>query len=340
MPTQPRVAIIIVTWNGLSLLQRCLPSVTKTDYDNFEIVIADNASEDGSGDWIRENFPDVRIIRHPENWAFCKGNNEAIRQTDADYYVLLNNDVEVPANWLTPLVDHMEANREVAAVQPKLLQIDNRKMFEYAGGPGGYLDKNGFPFTRGRIFFDMEEDHGQYDDVQDIFWATGACVLMRGSALDIVGLLDERFVLHMEEIDLCWRFQRHGFKVRVVPSAEVYHIGGASLPQGSPEKTYYNYRNSLLMLQKNLPDQQRDAVLKSRKRLDLIARTRFLLTMKLKDHSAVRRAYKDAEELARELPKDDQARFDVLPNYQGNIVEDYFVKKIKKFSDLDSTLFS
>ncbi len=331
----PRVAIIIVTWNGLHLLQKCLASVVNTDFDNFEIVIADNASEDGSGEWIAATFPDVRVIRHPENWAFCKGNNEAIRQTDADYYVLLNNDVEVPKNWLRPLIDHMEANRDVAATQPKLLQFDDHSLFEYSGGSGGFLDKNGYPFTRGRIFFDMEKDEGQYDDVIDVFWATGACICMRGSALHLVGLLDESFELHMEEIDLCWRFQRHGFKVQVVPQSEVYHIGGASLPQGSPEKSYHNYRNSLVMLKKNYPKEGLVKVLQRRWKLDHIAMLRAMAKFNFKEFGAIRRAYRDAEIMSHELKTDPAARFDVYPNYSGDIVKDYFVSKKKKFSDLD-----
>ncbi|MEO1077116.1 MAG: glycosyltransferase family 2 protein, partial [Bacteroidota bacterium] len=249
----PRVSVIIVTWNGRALLEQCLPSVLATDFESFEIVVADNASTDDTVAWLAATHPEVRVIPHPENWLFARGNNEAIRHTESEYVCLLNNDVEVPPGWLAPLVRVLDTMPEVAAVQPKLLQHGDRTQFEYAGASGGFLDAVGYPFTRGRLFDTLEPDAGQYDDARDVFWASGAALLLRRSALDDVGLLDETFGMHMEEIDLCWRLWRAGWRVRVEPSAEVYHIGGASLPQGDPRKTYLNFRNSLLMLFKNLP---------------------------------------------------------------------------------------
>ncbi|MEX0747174.1 MAG: glycosyltransferase family 2 protein, partial [Rhodothermales bacterium] len=219
--TLPRVSIIIVSWNALPLLKKCLPSVVATRYSNLEIILADNASTDGSAEWVAREFPQIRLVRHPENWRFCKGNNEAIPHASGQYVVLLNNDVEVPPDWLAPLVEVLEVDSQVAAVQPKLLQYTDRTRFEYAGASGGFLDRLGYAFTRGRIFFAMEEDRGQYDDARDVFWASGACVVIRRSALDRVGLLDEQFEMHMEEIDLCWRLQRSGYRIRVEPASQV-----------------------------------------------------------------------------------------------------------------------
>lgn len=336
-----RVSIIIVTWNGLDLLKRCLPSVVATDYPNLEIIVSDNDSSDQSKEWIEENFPSVQVIRHPENYAFCRGNNEAIRVATGDYVVLLNNDVEVPRDWLTPLVNKMEADPSVGAVQPKLLQMDDRSQFEYSGAAGGHLDRFGYPFTRGRIFFTMEEDLQQYDSVAPIFWASGAAIVLRKSALDRVGLLDERFVLHMEEIDLCWRLQRFGYSIVAIPDSEVYHIGGASLPSTNPMKTYYNFRNGLLMLYKNLPPDQWLRIFPMRALLDLIAAMRLLFQGKGKDTAAVFRAFYHAHKMKKLYDKErGQGDREVLPDYRGSIIVDYFLKKRDRFSQLPEEQFS
>lgn len=337
----PRVSIIIVTWNALPLLKQCLPSVVETDYPNLEIIIADNASTDGSSEWIERTFPSICIVRHPENWAFCRGNNEAIKHATGEFIVLLNNDVEVPPDWLLPLVEVLTSHPNVAAVQPKLLQYIDRGRFEYAGGSGGFIDKYGYPFTRGRIFFTMEEDTGQYDDARDIFWATGAAILLRRTALDVVGLLDERFVLHMEEIDLCWRLKRAGFLIRVAPSSQVYHIGGGSLPQGSPQKVYYNFRNSLLMLYKNLPDSAWRKVFPRRLMLDGLALMRAFFSGKPKETAAIVRAYRDAHRLIKEIAMErtQSHPHPILPSYRGSIVIDYFLKRRQFYSELPSGRF-
>ncbi|MFK7845864.1 MAG: glycosyltransferase family 2 protein [Rhodothermales bacterium] len=334
--TPTSVSIIIVNWNGLALLKKCLPSVVETEYANLEIVIADNASSDDSVSWIEDTYPDIKIVRHPENWAFCKGNNEAIPHASGEYILLLNNDVEVTKAWLTPLVSALDADETVAAVQPKLLQYTNRSLFEYAGGAGGFMDKYGYPFTRGRLFFTLEEDKGQYDDGMEIFWATGAAVLFRRSALEKVGYLDESFYMHMEEIDLCWRLKRAGYAIRVVPESIVYHIGGASLPYGDARKTYYNFRNSLIMLYKNLPPpiwRRRFAV---RAMLDGVAMLRALLTGQFKEFSAIFRAYKDAHVMSKAYENDRPQHIDknALPSYNGSIVLDYFLRGKKMFKQL------
>ncbi len=337
----PRVSVIIVTWNALPLLRQCLPSVVATAYDNLEIILADNASTDGSAEWVEATFPSVKVIRHAENWAFCKGNNEAIRQATGDYLVLLNNDVEVPPGWLSPLVEVLNTHPDVAAVQPKLLQYQQRDHFEYAGAAGGYVDALGYPFARGRMFFTLEADHGQYDEATDVTWATGAALLLRRAALDEVGLLDERFWMHMEEIDLCWRLWRHGWRVRVEPSSVVYHIGGASLPQGNPRKTYHNYRNSLLMLYKNLTPRQWRRVFPLRAALDGLAMLRASVQGNFREAAAIFRAYNDAHRLkqayASSRPRHPSA---TPPCYRGSVVLDYFVRGRRHFSELPSHRFT
>lgn len=337
----PPVSIIIVSWNAKSVVQACLPSVVQTEYPNFEIIFADNASTDGTAAWIARTYPEVKIVRHPENWLFCRGNNAALPHATGRFVVLLNNDVEVPPGWLTPLVEVMTQNPDVAAVQPKLLQYEDRTRFEYAGAAGGYLDRAGYPFTRGRLFNTMERDRGQYDDARDVFWATGAALLLRRSALDEVGPLDERFEMHMEEIDLCWRLQRHGYRVRVAPESTVYHIGGASLPQSSPKKTYYNFRNSLLMLYKNLPPSAWRRTLPLRIACDTVALGRALALGRVHEATAILRAYRDAFTMRRHYWKDrpDPSERTVLPPYRGLVPIDYFLRGRRAFSALPSSKF-
>lgn len=337
----PRVSIIIVSWNAKSLVKQCLPSVMETTYPNLEVLFADNASTDGSAAWIAREYPSVKIVRHPDNWLFARGNNAALPHATGDLVVLLNNDVEVPPDWLEPLVDTMKEHPDVGAVQPKLLQYDDRDRFEYAGGAGGFLDRVGYPFTRGRLFETMEIDRGQYDDPCDVFWATGAALMLRRSALDTVGLLDERFEMHMEEIDLCWRLQRHGYRVRVQPDSTVYHIGGASLPQRSPRKTYYNFRNSLLLLYKNLPPSIWRRTMVLRFTFDIAALGRLLSSGAWEEAKAVVRAYVDALHMRRHYmdrrPRDDAAT--VRLPYRGFLPIDYFLRGRTTFSALPAERF-
>ncbi len=339
---RPRVSIIIVTWNALPLLKRCLPSVVNTAYENLEVVLADNASTDGSCEWVRAQFPDVNVVRHPENWMFCRGNNEAVPHTSGKYVVLLNNDVEVPSGWLDPLVDAVEAHDDVGAVQPKILQHGNRSRFEYAGASGGFLDRFGYPFTRGRILFHLEDDRGQYDDARDIFWATGAAVLLRRSALEKVGLLDEHFTMHMEEIDLCWRLLRSGYRVRVEPRSAVYHIGGGSLPKGNTRKIYFNFRNSLLLLYKHLPESEWKRVFGARCLLDAAASARALAAGRPTESAAIMRAYTDAHRIKDVYADIRPSTLEetVRPTYRGSIVYDYYVRRRRCFSDLPEDSFA
>lgn len=337
----PRVSVIIVSWNAKPLVQQCLPSVVNTDYPNFEVIFADNASTDGSSAWIANEYPEVKIVRHPDNWLFCRGNNAALPHATGRFVVFLNNDVEVPPGWLHPLVDVLTTHSDVAAVQPKMLQYDDRSRFEYAGACGGFIDRVGYPFTRGRLFTTMERDRGQYDDARDVFWATGAALMLRRSALEEVGVFDERFEMHMEEIDLCWRLQRHGHRVRVEPQSTVYHIGGASLPQGSPRKTYYNFRNSLLMLYKNLSPSAWRTTLPLRVALDTAAWGRAMTLGRLRRAGAILRAYRDALQMRRyykeERPSENEST--VLPPYQGLVAADYFLRNRQTFSALPASSF-
>lgn len=337
----PRVSIVIVSWNARSLLQQCLPSVVSTDYPDLEIILADNASTDGSAEWVAENYPAVRVVRHPENWAFCRGNNEAIPHTTGEFILLLNNDVEVPAGWLHPLVAAMLADPDVAAVGPKLLQYTHRDRFEYAGAAGGFLDRYGYPFARGRIFDTLEPDRGQYDEPRDVFWISGAAILLRRAALEKVGLLDEQFFMHMEEIDLCWRLQRAGYRVRSVPQSEAYHIGGSSLPKGDARKTYLNFRNNLLMLYKNLPPGIWTRTFARRILLDGTAAARALLTGSAADAAAILSAYADAHRMSKSYRdvRPGKKQNAVLPSYRGSIVADYFLRHRRHFTDLPAHLF-
>lgn len=332
----PSVSVIIVSWNALPLLKQCLPSVMQTDYSNLEIILADNASSDGSSEWVAATYPEVRIIRHPDNWLFCRGNNIAIRQATGDYVVLLNNDVETPPGWLHPMVDAAMRDPNIAAVQPKILQYAQRDHFDYAGAAGGFLDRLGYPFARGRIFDQLEPDNGQYDDVRDVDWGSGATLLLRRTALDEVGILDERFEMHMEEIDLCWRLRRRGFRVVVEPASHVYHIGGGSLPRESTRKLYYNFRNSLLMLYKNLPPRQWRRIFPQRLVFDSAAVLLALVRCRPGAVAAILRAYRDAHRLKRFYcdKRPSTASPTALPSYRRSIILDHFLGRRKKFSDL------
>ncbi len=332
-----RVSIVIVSWNALDIVRKCLPSVVATEFDGFEIIFADNASSDGSAEWVESHYPDVRVIRHPENWGFAKGNNEALKHAEGDLVVLLNNDVEVHPEWLTPLVRHLDQFPDVGAAQPKLLQYDHRESFEYSGAAGGFLDRWGYPFARGRLFDVLEVDEGQYDGVSDIFWASGTCMMVRRKSWNELGGLEESFFMHMEEIDLCWRLRRSGLRVSCVSESVVFHIGGASLPASNPRKTYLNFRNNLLMLHRNLPPAEWRRVLVVRVMLDLVAVLRFLLTLKLGDAWAILRAYASAHRM-KGILQNNLPNYAPLP-YRGSIVLDRFVRGVKRFSDLSKDRF-
>lgn len=336
-PLPPRVTVILVSWNGLALLQRFLPSVVASTWPNLEIVLADNGSSDGSAEWVCAAFPHVRIEPMGANLGYCGGNNEAIRRTDGAYVVLLNNDVEVDPDWLEPLVARAEADPTIAALQPKLHQADDRGRFEYAGAAGGFLDRIGYPFARGRLFDTTETDRGQYDEPADIFWASGAALFLRRAALDRVGLLDERFEFHMEEIDLCWRLRRDRWRVVYEPASVVRHLGGASLDRADPRKTFYNFRNSLLMLYKNQSLGDWYGSLMLRILFDAVAIVRFFARGEFGNAWAVVRAYATAHvmKMHYQPPGTHQLR----PSYRGFIAIDYFLRGRRTFDRLPADRF-
>ena len=272
-----KVAVVILNWNGEAMLRRFLPTVVRYSCDEAEIWVADNASDDASVQLLREHFPSVRLIQLDKNYGFAEGYNRALAQIEAEYYVLLNSDVEVTHHWLTPLVEYMDAYPDVAACQPKLHSEANRDYFEYAGASGGFIDRYGYPFCRGRIFNTVEEDNGQYDYIIDILWATGACMLIRSADYREVHGLDGRFFAHNEEIDLCWRLRQRGRRIVCIPESEVYHVGGGTLPKSNPTKTFLNFRNNLTMLYKNLPDGELKGVMRVRRVLDYVAALKMLV---------------------------------------------------------------
>lgn len=249
----PLVSIVILNWNGQKYLEQFLPFVMASTYSNFQVVVADNASSDDSIPFLQSYYPLVKILELDKNYGFARGYNEALKNVEGDYYVLLNSDVEVMPSWIEPVVELMESNRSIGACQPKLLQQQNRHYFEYSGACGGWLDRLGYPFARGRIFDVCEPDHAQYDDSAPIFWASGAAMFVRAELYHELGGLDDFFFAHQEEIDFCWRLQRKGFLVYSCPASVVYHVGGATLPKGNSKKVFLNFRNNLVMMAKNMP---------------------------------------------------------------------------------------
>ncbi len=247
----PDFSIIIVTWNALHHLKTYLPSVWEHSHERAEIIIADNASDDGTAQWVAEKFPAIRIVSLDRNFGYCGGNNRAAKHARTNRLIFLNNDVEVSAGWLDPLFRMLDEEPEVAAIQPKLRSWTEKEYFEYAGAAGGMLDRYAYPFCRGRVFDTLERDTGQYDDACDISWASGAALVVRRGLFEDCGGFDETFEFHMEEIDLCWQLWNRGYRVRYCPDSIVYHLGGGSLPAESPRKVYYNFRNNLKMIWKN-----------------------------------------------------------------------------------------
>lgn len=289
-----KVSVVILNWNGKKLLEQFLPSIFQyTNLAIADIVIADNCSTDDSISFVKEAYPEAKLILLEENYGFAEGYNKALKEIETEYSLLLNSDVEVSDSWLEPLITYMDENADVGAAQPKLLAQRRKSHFEYAGAAGGYLDKYGYPFCRGRIFGSVEEDKGQYDTVADIFWATGACFMIRTADFFKIGGFDSSFFAHMEEIDLCWRLNARGRRVVCVPTSTVYHVGGATLSEESPRKTFLNFRNNLLMLYKNLPEKDLESTLRIRYYLDMLAVLQFYLTGKSKNAKAIRDAYKE-----------------------------------------------
>ncbi|MCO6497491.1 MAG: glycosyltransferase family 2 protein [Chitinophagaceae bacterium] len=338
--SNPRVAIIILNWNGKKFLEQFLPSVLNTQYENLEIVVADNGSTDDSVSFLKDHYPSIRVILLETNYGFAGGYNLSLQQIEADYFALLNSDAEVTPGWVKSIVDLMESDYSIAACQPKILSFNDRNRFEYAGASGGWIDKWGYPFCRGRVFYYCEEDKGQFNNAIEVFWATGAAMIVRSSLFLEFGGFDDYFFAHQEEIDLCWRMKNKGYKIYVQPSSVVYHMGGGSLGQDNPHKLFLNFRNNLIMMYKNLRSGERIVRILMRMVFDGIAGIRFLLSGKLKFFLAVIKAHFAFYRWIF-LAKKDRAERKPLKElagvYNGSVVWDYFLRKKKTFSEIVGT---
>ena len=336
-----KLAIVILNWNGAKMLRQYMPTVLNYSRDEAVVYVADNASTDDSLELLRSDFPECRLIVLDKNWGFAEGYNRALKQVEAKYYLLLNSDIEVTHHWLTPLVEYMDAHTDVAACQPKLLSIFDRDKFEYAGASGGFLDRYGYPFCRGRIFDTIEADNGQYDQPADVLWATGAALMIRATDYWDCGGLDGRFFAHNEEIDLCWRLRIRGRRIVCLPDSRVYHVGGGTLPKSNPMKTYLNFRNNLTMLYKCLPEKALHHVMRWRWFLDYLAAWETLvLNRNWGDFCAIYRARRAFKRWRRDFEQDRRdiqaARIqtEIPERRQFSLLWQYYAKGRKVFSTL------
>lgn len=330
-----KTAVAILNWNGRKLLEEFLPSVVLHSKDEADVYVIDNASTDDSLGYLKQHFPKVKIVQNSENKGYAGGYNEGLKQIEADVYVLLNSDVEVTGNWLNPVLNEFKKNELLAAAQPKILDYKNKDYFEYAGAAGGFIDKYGFPYCRGRIFNHLEKDEGQYDAVSEIFWASGACLFVRSNHFWEAGGFDEDYFAHQEEIDLCWRFFNRDLKVICVGTSKVYHLGGATLDSLSAKKTFLNFRNSLFNLQKNLPKSKLSTTIFTRLVIDGIAGIKFLVGFKVNHFFAV---IKSHFSFYFHFIKTNRKRGNVLKKHNyftlNSIVIAYFAKKRRFFNRL------
>lgn len=336
-----KISVVILNWNGCEMLRSFLPSVVRYSAgDDVEVCVADNGSTDSSVSMLREEFPMVRLILLEQNNGFADGYNLALKEVEAEYVVLLNSDVEVTEHWLEPLADYMDAHPGVAACQPKILSWRDRTKFEYAGAAGGYMDYYGYPFCRGRVMGSVEEDRAQYDVIAPVFWATGAALFIRLADYIDAGGLDGRFFAHMEEIDLCWRLRSRGRGIVCIPQSTVYHVGAATLKKESPRKTFLNFRNNLVMLYKNLPDEEFTSVMRVRVFLDYLAAFQFLLKGQFGNAKAVVHARSEYKRIRTYFQKAREEnlqknRADVIPErIKSSILWQFYVKGQKRFSQL------
>ena len=337
-----KIAIVILNWNGVDMMRRYLTDVVNYSIvDNAVVYVADNASTDDSVEMLRSEYPQVKVILLEKNWGFAEGYNKALSQIEAEYYVLLNSDVKVTHHWLQPLVEFMDAHRDVAACQPKLLSIIDTDSFEYAGACGGFIDLYGYPFCRGRVFNTIERDKGQYDTAMPFLWATGACMMIRSSEYWNAGGFDGRFFAHNEEIDLCWRLRLLGRKVYCIPDSAVFHLGGGTLPKSNPMKTYLNFRNNLTMLYKNLPDRELRKVMRMRFWLDWLAALQMLLLGRsIGDFKAVIKARMAFKAWKNDFRHDREtiqstAKVDAVPERICiSILWQYYIKRNKTFRQI------
>ena len=329
-----KIAIVILNWNGEVLLERFLPSVIEHSND-ADIYVADNASTDDSIAFVTTNYPTIKIIKNTENGGFAKGYNDALLHVDADIYCLLNSDVEVTPNWLTPIINAFSTIPDVAIIQPKILDLLKKDYFEYAGAGGGFIDQLGYPFCRGRIFQTLERDNGQYDDIKEIFWATGACMFVKKNVFEELKGFDADYFAHQEEVDFCWRAKNHGYKIMYVGTSKVYHLGGSTLSNMNPKKTYLNFRNSLFSITKNLPRRKAFIIIFLRLLLDGIAALRFIWQLRFKHFFAILRAHLSFYRQFRKMYKK-REKTNFLRKYYltKSIVWSYFVHRISNFNIL------
>ena len=333
-----KIAVVILNWNGKKFLEKFLQNVIEYSEHVAEVIVADNASTDDSVDFLKQNFPQIRLIQNAENGGFSKGYNDALKHVEADYLVLLNSDIEVTENWIQPVIDVMESDQTIAVCQPKIRSYDDREKFEYAGAAGGFIDRFGYPFCRGRVFETIETDQKQYDDVCEIFWATGAAMFVKASVYNEFGGLDEDFFAHMEEIDFCWRVKNAGYKIMYCPNSTVFHIGGGTLPKNSSRKTYLNFRNNLSLLYKNLYSRDLFFVFFMRCFLDEVAALKFLLGGSFGDFFAVWKAQFYFVKNFLRIRKKRKQQQTICKHHIGktdfSIVWKYYIKKQKTFNQL------
>lgn len=331
-----KTAIVILNWNGRKLLEQFLPSIINFNSDNAEIYVADNASTDTSISFVKQHFPEVKIIKNSENGGYAKGYNDALQHIDANIYCLINSDIEVTKNWLTPVIQVFKNETNTAIIQPKLLDFKNKTKFEYAGAGGGFIDVLGYPYCRGRIFNCLETDNGQFNDITTIFWASGACFFIRSNIFHELGGFDEDYFAHQEEIDLCWRTNNKGYTIKYVGTSTVYHVGGATLQESNPHKTFLNFRNSLFTIVKNVPANLLFITIFSRLLLDGVAAIKFAIELRpvhswsvLKSHLSF---YKNLRKFIRKRKKLQRKK-----NYyiHKSVVWQYFIIGRKKFNDLN-----
>jgi len=338
-----KTAVVILNWNGIKFLKQFLPGVINyTDTPNSKVYVADNGSTDESVQYIKENHPEAELVLLDKNYGFTGGYNRALTQIDAEYFILLNSDIEVSPNWLAPLEELMDKNKNVAACMPKIRSFHQKEYFEYAGAAGGFIDKFGYPFCRGRILNVVEEDKGQFDQETEVFWATGACMMVRAELYKKLNGLDEDFFAHMEEIDLCWRLKNLGYNIMYQPKSTVYHIGGGTLPNNTPRKVYFNYRNNLFLLYKNLPSKKFRSTLLSRMVLDGMSAGIYLLKGEFGFFGAVFKAhmhfYKSIKDLRKKRKQITQNKIE-SGMYNASIVFSFFIRNKKKFNHLNDQRF-
>ena len=335
------IAVVILNWNGEKLLEEFLPSITQySKREDTEIYVADNASSDNSINFIKQNHPEIKLVINDKNYGFAEGYNVALKKIEANYYVIINSDVEVTENWLDGLYKTIKSDEKIAAVQPKIKSYKDKRFLEYAGAAGGMIDRYGYTFCRGRIFNVFEEDNNQYEKQADIFWASGACIFIKADLFHEVGGFDADFFAHMEEIDLCWRLKNRGYKIVYTPSSTVYHVGGATLEESNPFKTYLNFRNNLFLLYKNLSDKYFYRIFLARMILDGIAGLKFLLGLEFKNLTAVIKAhfafYSKIKKFKpkRQENKKHNINYKHPEIYNRSIVFDFFIKGVKEYKDL------